>query len=100
MEDQCSDSGPTVGGFAAEGYEGASLESNRVRAGGNLPTERAAERGSLDVQQVTTAELDEWAAYVAGSPTATGLHAPGWRAVLSEAFAVKPIFLRARDNAG
>jgi CelD/BcsL family acetyltransferase involved in cellulose biosynthesis len=54
----------------------------------------------LDIQQVTTAELDEWAEFVAHSPTATGLHAPGWRAVLSEAFAVKPLFLRVRDDTG
>ena len=58
------------------------------------------ERGSLDVQQVATAEFDEWAAFVADSPTATGLHAPGWHAVLSEAFAVTPLFLRVRDDAG
>jgi hypothetical protein len=40
------------------------------------------------------------AAFVADSPTATGLHAPGWRAVLSEGFAVKPLFLRVRNDAG
>jgi CelD/BcsL family acetyltransferase involved in cellulose biosynthesis len=54
----------------------------------------------LQVQQVTTAELGEWASFVAHSQTATGFHAPGWHAVLAEAFAVKPIFLGARDQAG
>jgi hypothetical protein len=54
----------------------------------------------LDVRSVTTADLDEWADFVADNPTATGLHAPGWRAVLSEAFAVKPLFLGARDEEG
>jgi serine/alanine adding enzyme len=51
----------------------------------------------MDVQLITTGELDEWAKFVTHSPTATGFHAPGWRTVLSEAFAVKPLFLRARD---
>ena len=37
---------------------------------------------------------------MATCPTATGLHAAGWHEVLSEAFTVKPLFLRARDGEG
>ena len=73
-----------------------SSEDNVAHMGGT-PARKSI---SLEVQLFTPAALDEWTSFVADSPAATGFHAAGWHAVLSDAFAVRPPFLCARDRAG
>ena len=54
----------------------------------------------LEVSCTPTAELDDYDAFIRENETATGFHVSGWLGVLSEAFAVQPLFLRARNQSG